>query len=149
MTADRAVSVTLSYVLMLAIATVVLASVLFVSADVIDGEVDRALEEELTATGESLAADIQTAEQLVNASGDVNATTMTLESRLPDKVSGVRYEVTIDGNAQELTLSTTQPEAEVVVPFRAALVTDDEHTVPGGRVEIVLTDADELEVRES
>lgn len=149
MTANRAVSVTLSYVLMLAIATVVLASVLFISGDVIDGQVDRALEEELTATGESLAADIQTAEQLVNASGDVTATTVTLESRLPRKVSGVRYEVTIDGNAQELTLSTTRPDAEVVVPFRAERVTDDEHSVSGGRVEIVLTDEDELEVRES
>lgn len=149
MTADRAVSVTLSYVLMLAIATVVLASVLFVSGDVIDGQVDRALEEELTATGESLAADLQTAERLVNASGDVNETTLMLESRLPRKVSGVRYEVTVDGAAQELTLSTTRPEAEVVVPFRAERVSDAEHSVSGGPVEIVLTDEDELEVREA
>lgn len=148
MTADRGVSVTLSYVLMLAIATVVLASVLFVSADVIDGQVDRALEEELTATGESLAADIQNAERLVNVSDDVNDTSLSLESRLPRQVSGVRYEVTVDGAAQELRLTTTRPAAEVVVPFRAERVSEDTHTVAGGRVEIVLTDENELEVRE-
>lgn len=147
MNAERGVSIALDYIIMLGIATVVLASVTFIAGEVIDTQHDRAIEEELTATGETLAADIQSAERLANSSGDAENSTVELTTQLPNLVGGASYSITVNGSAQELHLITTRPAVEIIVPFTGELVLEEEQVVNGGTVEIVLNGDGNLEVK--
>ncbi len=127
---DRAVSVTLDYIIMLMIATVVLAGVASVAGTLINDQVDRGIEGELEVTGESLAADIQDVERLVNTSGS-GSVQLDLETRLPDHVSGERYTIDI-GTDGTIVLSTENPDVEVTVEVASGLLESTSDSLTGG-----------------
>lgn len=130
MKSERGISVTLDYVLMLSIATVVLASVIFASGHVIDAQVDRGVESEMTATGEALAAEFHTVDRLVHAGGSDTTVAVTVE--LPDHVSGTGYVITIDPDDRELRLRSEDPERTVTVPLRSGTLPSEQIEVSGG-----------------
>lgn len=115
---DRGVSVALDYIIMLMIATVMLAGIVAVSGTLIDSQVDSGIENELAATGESLAADIQDTERLYNSSADGDPH-VRLTAELPDRVGGVTYAISYNESTGELQLWTTSPEKHVTVPVAA------------------------------
>lgn len=138
---DRAVSVTVNYVLTLTITTLLL-SMLFVSAGgLIESQSERAIRSELDVLGQQLAADIESADRLATA-GENNSTEVAIETTLPPRVAGRDYRITVGGS--ELELRTTDPEVSVTVPFTTTNEVEEGRTIQGGDVQIRwLDDPDE------
>lgn len=115
--ADRGVSTTLSYVLTIAISTVLVVGLLTAGSTFVDDQRNRVVESELRVIGQRLAADIATADRLVQASDDPS--TVTVTSQLPQTVSGSPYVVRLipDGGNASITLSTTALDDDVTVPL--------------------------------
>lgn len=141
---DRGVSVTLSYVIMLAIATAMLVTMLTVVGGLVDSQMNHAVRDELSITGESLATEMEQADRLYSATAG-NATTLEMHKQLPGQVSGHSYSIVVNGTAGRLTLSTTRPDVSVTIPVNATTVPDGEQTVRGGPVTIRFGD-DTMEV---
>lgn len=136
---DRGVSVTLDYILMLMIGTVLLASVVTVSGILIGDQVDRGIEDELTAAGESLAGDVQAVERLYNASDDPN-TSLELDVELPRHVSGESYSISYNATDETLTLAVAEPDISVSISVAASRVESTDNAFRGGPVTIVAED---------
>ena len=142
---DRGVSVTLDYVILFAIAAVVLVGVATVSGSMISNQVESGVENELDATGERLAADIQDVERLVNSS-DPDETHLSLTSELPNHVSGERYTITVSTEG-ELVLEASTPGIRVQTPVAADRLAPSNESVPGGTVVITFdTEDHQIEV---
>lgn len=138
---DRGVSVALDYIILLMIATVMLAGVVAVSASLIDSQVDRGVENELKITGESLAGEVQEVEGLANAT-DTNETTIERTVELPDHVGGTAYRIEIVDDGGTIELSATGSDHTVTVPVAAQRLAPTDDAIPGGTVRIELTEDD-------
>lgn len=131
---DRGVSVTLNYVILFAIAAVVLVGVATVSGSMISGQVEDGVTNELEVTGERLAADIQDTERLVNAS-DASETELTVTTTLPVHVSGERYDISVLDSG-ELRLEAPDPGISVQIPVAADRLVSTDGTIRGGTVQL-------------
>lgn len=142
---DRAVSVTVNYVLGLAIATVLLSGIMFVAGGVVDDRLNATIRTELEVIGERMAANVMTADRLVAAGG----TTVNVSARAPGSVAGAQYTVHVNASASDarLTLETNDPPVSVEVPFTNTTAVGNT-TVGGGDLRITL-DSGQLEVREA
>lgn len=133
---DRGVSVTLSYVLVLAISTVLVVGLLTAGSGFVDDQRNRVAESELRVIGERLAGDIATADRLVQAND--GATNVTLVSSLPESVSGASYRVFLvpeDGNVSLLLRTTALSDGVTVrLPNTTAIAPS---TATDGRVAVV------------
>ncbi|MFB6167458.1 MAG: hypothetical protein ABEJ43_01270 [Haloferacaceae archaeon] len=138
---DRGVSTTVSYVLTLAITAILISGLLVAVTGVVDDRRDQTGRNALNVIGERIAANLMAADRL--AETDPEATVVTV--RLPERISERGYSVTIDGGAEEIVLTLGGSQTTVTVSFAAEPVVDA--TVRGGDLRIVLTPADELEVR--
>lgn len=143
---DRGVSVALDYIMLLMIATVMLAGVVAVAGSLIDDQVERGVENEMEVTGESLAADIQEVERLANAT-DTQNTTIELTVSLPSHVSGEAYTIGID-NGDTLVLESTGTDIRVKVPVAAERLVGDSDAIPGGDIRLKVVDG-RIEVTEA
>ena len=114
---DRAVSVTVGYVLNFAIASILVSGLLIAGGGLIERQTEQVTEDELSVIGHQLADDISSADRLVRA-GDVS--NLSIRSDLPQRTAGGGYTVniTVDGNDGEIVLRTNAPEVVVTVPFR-------------------------------
>lgn len=144
MTDERAVSVTVTYALNLVIATVLIAGLLTVTADVVEDRREGAIRSELSVVGNRVAADLMSADRLAQAGTDPD---VRIETTLPRRVAGTYYTVTVAAEPDDphLLLRSGDPEVVVTVPFRNETAVAN-GTVAGGDVSIVLDD-DRLEVR--
>lgn len=147
MSDDRGVSVTLNYVILLAVATTVLVASVIVVSGVLDSQLNHAVQDELTVTGESLASELEQTDRLYRANEE-DTTTLTVERPLPTHISGRSYRIIVNGTDQELTLRTIRPDTSVTIAINATTLAPEENSIRGGPVEIALVD-DELEVREA
>lgn len=133
---ERATSTTVNYVLLLGIVTVLVAVLLVSTANVVEGERERAVEAGLTVVGNDLAAELESTSTLavsVNAPGSVTRTIP-----LPSAVAGATYTVDVQhvsGDNYRLTLSTASPAETVAVPF-VSKVEITERTLSGGDVRV-------------
>lgn len=146
---DRAVSTALNYSLTLSIAALLIVGLLTAGGNFVDGQRTQVVDSELEVIGQRLAADISTADRLVEMDG--NPTTVNVTADLPSTVSGSPYSVRVttrDGNAS-LQLTTRELGRNVTVPV--ANTTDiAPGTTSGGDLEIVYDDSNErLEVRDA
>ena len=114
---DRAVSVTVGYVLNFAIASILVSGLLIAGGGLIERQTEQVTEDELSVIGHQLADDISSADRLVRA-GDVS--NLSIRSDLPQRTAagGYTVNVTADGNDGEVVLRTNAPEVVVTVPFR-------------------------------
>lgn len=114
---DRAVSVTVGYVLNFAIASILVSGLLIAGGGLIERQTEQVTEDELSVIGHQLADDISSADRLVRA-GDVS--NLSIRSDLPQRTAagGYTVNVTADGNGGEIVLRTNAPEVVVTVPFR-------------------------------
>lgn len=140
---ERGVSVTVNYVLGLAIATVVLSGIMIVSGDIVDDQQDATIRTELEVIGERMAANLMTADRLVQAGG----TTVNVSAEAPRSVAGAPYTVNVNATASDakLTLETENPPVSVEVPFINTTAVGNT-TVGGGNLHITLNGG-QLEVR--
>ena len=141
---DRGVSVTLSYVILLAVATTMLISRLMVTGGLLDSQNTHAVHDELTVAGESLAGEIELASRLYGASG-TDVETLEVKKALPRQVSGSSYRIYINGSSDQITLSTTRPDVSVTIEVNSNYLPDEEQSIRGGPV-VMQFDDGEMEV---
>jgi len=143
----RAVSTTLSYVLSLAIATVLITGLILAGGGYIDSQREQVIRDELIVTGQQLAADIERVDRLVRA-GNTSSVTVTMNRSFSNRVTGASYQLTVMPGAQTLVLNTTRPE--VIVRVGLASETDlGKSQVRGGEIQIEYNQSREhLEVRD-
>lgn len=132
---DRAVSVTVSYVLTLAISTLLMTGLLFAAGNLVDDRRDSATRSELRVVGERVASSLMAADRLAQ----VGASTVEVDARAPVRVAGLQYTVSLNATSQEVVVETSNPEVVVEVSF-ANTTAVSESSATGGRVSIVLTD---------
>ncbi len=125
---DRAVSVTVNYVLTLAITALLLSGLLVAAGGLVESQSERAIRSELDVLGQHLAADIESADRLATVAEGESAE-VRIGTSLPARVAGRSYRIAVGEN--ELTLRTTDPEVSVTVPFRTTNEVE-ERTIRGG-----------------
>ncbi|SNR51111.1 DUF7266 family protein [Halorubrum vacuolatum] len=144
---ERAVSVTVGYVLTLTIATLLLSGLFIAGGSFVQGEREQAIHGEMTVIGERVAADIMTVDRLASDSGDAEELTATRTAEFPPRVSGDDYTVEIDAGSQVVILTHPRSDVSVEVPYRAT--NDVEPTTVGGGDLIIRWDDDRIEVIET
>ena len=118
----RGVSVTVGYVLMLAVAALLLGTLLAGASGLVEDESEQVIDDELTVIGNQLASNIHEADRLAQvAAADANATTtgttgsLSLDVRLPQRVAGTGYLIEI--GSDNITLLSSNPDVSVTVPY--------------------------------
>jgi FlaG/FlaF family flagellin (archaellin) len=116
----RAVSVTVGYVLMLAVAALLMGTLLTAGSGLIEGRSEQVVDDQLTVVGTQLASNIHEADRLAQvAHADANRTaangTINLEVRLPRQVAGTGYLVEI--TADTIILESSNPDVNVSVSY--------------------------------
>ncbi len=142
---DRAVSVTVGYVLNVAVAAMLITGLLVGGGGLVESQTKQVTSDELTVIGQQLADELSSADRL-NRSGETS--TLSIRSELPRRTAAGGYTVDIEANGDggTIELRTNSPEVIATVPFR---VDSDirEGQVAGGPVRIEYDAAnDRLEV---
>lgn len=147
---DRAVSVTVNYVMTITIATLMLSMLVVSAGGLIESQSGRAIESELEVLGHQLAADLESADRLVtiNENEDTTVEAVKIETRLPNQVGGTGYTIDINSEEKRIELRTTNPEVSVFVSFSISLERSAEtkQSVQGGDVLIEWNGNDTLVV---
>lgn len=148
---DRAVSVTVNYVMTLTIATLLLSGLVVSAGGLIESESERAIESELEVLGQQLAADVESAGRLavIDEGPDTEVEKVEIETRLPERVAGTGYMIDIEKEQKVIQLRSTDPEIDVQVRFTlpGELTAETEQTVRGGNVLIEWNGNDTLVVK--
>lgn len=134
----RAVSVTVGYVLNLAVASLLLTGLFVAGGSFVQSEREAAVEGELTVVGERLVADLMTVDRLASTSENPDELTVERLAELPARVSGTEYTLTVGENEDGrdvLRLESARVDVVVEIPFRTS-ETVRETTVDGGDVTI-------------
>jgi|SRR6056297_2385814 len=137
--ADRAVSVTVGYVMTLAISTLLLSGLFVAGGSFVETQRERAAHGELTVVGERIAADLGTVDRVASSASSPDELTVDRSLTLPDRVSGSGYRirVTENGTAGTIALESDATDAGVEVPFRTSEdVAVANATVDGGDLRI-------------
>ena len=137
----RGVSVTVGYVLMLAVAGLLLGVLLTAGGGLLEGQSEQVVDDELTVIGAQLAANIHEADRLaVVAHEDANTTAATgsvsLDVKLPQRVAGTGYRIEISDGT--ISLLTANPTLNVTVPYPETTVpVETDGQLNGGDLRIV------------
>lgn len=142
MTADRGVSTVVGYVLVLGITTLLISGLLVTTGGVVDNRQQSTARNALGVVGDRIAANLMAADRLA----ETGAETVVVGASLPDRVAAGGYRIAVNSSASELVLEADRADTTVRVSFVASTDVADTQ-VTGGDVEVVLTAADELEVR--
>ena len=132
-------SVTVGYVMTLAVSTLLLSGLFVAGGSFVEGERERAAQGELTVVGERIAADLGTVDRLAANTASRDNLTVDRSLTLPDRVSGTGYRirVTAGDTAGTIALESEQTDATVEVPFRTSDgVAVENTTVDGGNLRI-------------
>jgi len=139
----RAVSTTLSYVLTLAIATLLITGLIIAGGSYVDTQREQVIRDELTVVGQQLASDVQRADRLVRAGN--GSTTVSMNRTFSNRVTGEPYRVSLNPSNRTLVLNTTTPEVTVRVGISNETHLKDTEA-RGGDIQIRY-DGGKLEVR--
>ncbi|MFW5977911.1 MAG: DUF7266 family protein [Halohasta sp.] len=137
----RGVSVTVGYVLMLAVAGVLLGVLITAGGGLLQGQTEQVVDDELTVVGSQLSANIHEADRLAQvAHEDGNATTATgsveLDVDLPREVAGKGYRIEIRN--ETISLLTSNPAQNVTVSYPETTVPiETDGQLDGGDLRIV------------
>ncbi|SFR50213.1 MULTISPECIES: DUF7266 family protein [Halorubrum] len=119
---DRAVSVTVGYVMTLAISTLLLSGLFVAGGSFVETQRERAAQGELTVVGERIAADVGTVDRLAASASSREELTVNRSLTLPNRAAGTGYRirVTASGTEGTIALESGQTDASVAVPFRTS-----------------------------
>jgi hypothetical protein len=142
-TDDRGVSTAVNYVLTLGITTLLVSGLLLATGGVVDDRRESTTRTSLEVVGQRLAANLMSADRLA---GTDDTRTVSLSVDLPVRIAGSGYTVRVNGSSSTLVLEADTVDATRSVSFVASTPVVST-TVRGGQLRIVLTPANELEVR--
>lgn len=140
---DRAVSVTVNYVMALALTAILISGLLIAGGSVLEDRRESVTREEFTVLGEQLAAGIGEADSMAST----GAEDLRVAVRLPDSVGGSSYLVRVTevnpptDQPGEYVLTLSSPATEV--SWNATVRTGrpiEETQVSGGSIVVVLRD---------
>ncbi|MEA1930008.1 MAG: hypothetical protein U9O06_00445 [Euryarchaeota archaeon] len=137
----RGVSVTVGYVLMLAVAGLLLGVLVTAGGGLLEGQSEQVVDDELTVVGSQLAANIHEADRLAQvAHADANTTaaggTVALDVNLPRQVAGTGYRIEIRN--ETINLLTSNPTMNVTVSYpETAVPVSTDGQLNGGDLRIV------------
>lgn len=143
---DRAVSVTVSYVLTLAITTALISGLLIGAGTLVDSMRDSTTRDGYEVAGHRTVGGLQSADRLA-ANG---AESVELEVELPSRVAGTQYTISIN-NSSDPPQVVVQGEAsnqQISIPFKNTTAVDA-GTVGGGDILVILDSDGKLEVQEA
>ena len=132
---ERSVSTTLAYVLMFAVATVLVGGLLIAGGNFVQDQRSQVIRTELGVVGQQIAADVASADRLVAASD--GTPTVTVGRQRPTRVAGSGYRVQLVATSDPyLILTSTRPEVSITVSLsnRTALRNS---TAWGGDIRVV------------
>lgn len=135
---ERAVSVTVGYVLTLAIGAVLLSGVVIGIGGVVDSQTDRVVRGDLAVVGQTVVANLESADRIARAAevdrpSDADAANVSVDVDLPERIAGRPYRIAVDNRS--VTLRTDDPEAIAEIPHAATLPVEPSR-VRGGPVRI-------------
>ncbi|NUE02493.1 hypothetical protein HUB97_08330 [Halorubraceae archaeon YAN] len=145
---DRAVSVNIGYTINIVIMTVIFIGLISAAGSVIQSERQSVSATEMDVAGNQLAAEVMSVDRLARAGGD--ETVVQKQVRLPERISGEQYRISVTENTIEL--SPRNDQLSVAVPYRSELPLvnadgETEFELPGGELQLRLTTDATLEVR--
>lgn len=144
----RAVSVTVGYILMLSVSALLLGVVLTGAGGLMESQSQQVISDELTVIGNQLAANIHEADRLAVVAAADGEGSVALTVRLPQRVAGTGYLISIGDDA--ITLSTSNPDVEVTVDYpETGVDLETPNQVSGGDIRLVYTTAENRMVVES
>lgn len=113
---DRAVSFTLGYVLTVGIAVILVSGMLVAVGGVVADERSRTIQDEADVVGDQTAAAFMAADRLVQGGNQSN---VTIALRLPDRLAGQPYTLTVAANQSAATVivRTHSPDVTVRTPL--------------------------------
>lgn len=140
---DRGISVTVSYALSLAVATVLVSALMMTAGGLIENRQQEVYRNELQVVGNGVAADLMAVDRLASSGAD----DVELIVSTPRRVGGSSYEIDIrtDGGDATLVLETRTPEVIVTVPLQNTTVVES-GTTNGGSLRIHYTAGGTIEV---
>ena len=149
---DRAVTVAITHVLTVGIATVLITGLLFGAGTMLDTQREDSTEASLEVIGERLAGDIASADRMAN---DNSVTIRTDHQRI---AGGSPYTVTLHEDADEcgplidsvscIQLDSHGEDVSVFVPIVTHTPLAEETSVTGGPLVISVTEDDEIILEE-
>ena len=143
----RATSVTLSYVLMFGIATVLVTGLIIAGGGFVEDQREKVIRQEMSVIGNHLAGNLEQADRLTQAS-DSSDPVVYINESFQNQVTGSTYNIElVDGNPPQLVLNSTRPSVSVRV--NATVSSDVANSqASGGTVSIAYDQsADALVVR--
>ena len=118
---ERAVTVTLNYVLVLGISATVVAGLLFAGGTFVEDQRERVIEDELNVIGNHIASDVEQVDRLVRASHGT-PDRVSINQSFQRIVSGTSYTVELQEDPDQVVLGANSPA--VVVRVNVSLTTD-------------------------
>ena len=111
---ERAVSITLNYVLAIAISAVLVTGLLIAGGNFVGDQQESVVRNELSVVGQRLAADLERVDRMVAAGDDVDAA--RINRALPTAAVGERYDIELDASPEpELVLTADGADVSVSV----------------------------------
>ena len=111
---ERAVSLTLNYVLAIAISAVLVTGLLIAGGNFVGDQQESVVRNELSVVGQRLAADLERVDRMVAAGDDVDAA--RINRSLPTAAVGERYDIELDASPEpELVLTADGADVSVSV----------------------------------
>ncbi len=138
----RGVSSTLSYVLSLAIATLLITGLITASTGFVTTQREVVVREELEVIGQHLASNVEQADRMANASE--GSATVYVNQTFPDAAARSQYDVRLSESRDQLVLNSTSPERTVRINISTTAELR-ESTADGGTITVRYDDSsDEL-----
>jgi len=144
----RAASITLNYVLVLGISTILVTGLIIAGGSFVEQQRDTVVEGELRIVGNHLAGNLEQVDRYVNASERNNPDTAYINQTFQQDVTGSTYQVElVDGNGTpQLLLTSTQGDTSVRVNVTVRNPIDDGSTATGGTISVAY-ESGELVIR--
>jgi len=132
----RAASITLNYVLVLGISTILVTGLIVAGGTFVEDQRERAIEGELRIIGNHLAGNLEQVDRYVNASAGNSPDTAYVNQTFQQDVTGSTYQVELveNGGTPQLLLTSTQGDTSVRVNVTVQNPIDDGSTATGGTI---------------
>ena len=143
MSRDRAVTVTLNYVLVLGITATLVAGLLVAGGSFVEDQRERVIEDELSVVGNHVASDVEQVDRMVRAS-DRTPDRASLNQSFQRTVSGTTYSMELQANPDQVVLVSNSPS--VTVRVNVTVQTEIEESFAFGGDYSVQYDADSAEL---
>lgn len=141
---SRAVSVTINYILTLAISAVLVTGLLIAGGTFVEDSRERVIESELEVIGIHLASNVEQVDRMVNASESGQPDAAWVNETFQRQVTGSVYLVELDdGNPSHLVLNASDVDVSVRVNVTVQTDIDDDAVVTGGSISVYYDEGDD------